>query len=256
MSDELVGKRIAFLVANSGVEHAELTPPGGPSRRPGASRSCSHRRRTRSRRSTMTPSRPSPSIPITRSAMCRRSTSPCRNVLVSIGATCTSCRCQRRVNSGLPSRSSSTRPVTAGSEGYRARVARSSTATWCRNSAPSEIPYSVPSDPAGQRNARRARLRSAGASPAKSSMSAAARSFHASTSNAADVTKAAVCGSRSRSARMLGRTSRRCRPVRVGAVPARTWRWPDSASVSRSAPAIPARTSPDGRGARPCSSRT
>jgi hypothetical protein len=38
---------------------------------------------------------------------------------------------------------------------------------------------------------------------------------------------------------MLGRTSRRCSRVRVGAVPARTWRWSDSASVSRSAPAIP-----------------
>jgi putative intracellular protease/amidase len=27
MSNELVGKRIAFLVANAGVEHAELTAP-------------------------------------------------------------------------------------------------------------------------------------------------------------------------------------------------------------------------------------
>ncbi len=34
---------------------------------------------------------------------------------------------------------------------------------------------------------------------------------------------------------MLGRTSRRWVPDPIGAVPARTWRWPDSASVRRSA---------------------
>src|SRR5690242_9862776 len=57
------------------------------------------------------------------------------------------------------------RPVTAGSVGYRARVARSSRTTWCRNSAASEIPYSGASGRAAPRNARRARLRSWGGEP-------------------------------------------------------------------------------------------
>ena len=39
MSDELNGKRVAFLVANEGVEQVELTRRGRRSRRPAASRS-------------------------------------------------------------------------------------------------------------------------------------------------------------------------------------------------------------------------
>ena len=76
MSNELAGKRIAFLVANAGVEQVELTTPWQAVKDAGGQPVLLAPEKDAVQTVNHDTEPPAPSIPIARSAMSRQRTSP------------------------------------------------------------------------------------------------------------------------------------------------------------------------------------